>query len=159
MKLIRQTLQATIYTDGTFRQPGSDDGSITLSGVMPENASVKAYPVSVNIGGQKVLAAYDITILYTKDNEEKIYEPQEGAIQVAITNSAVSAAISNGSTDLMVYHLATTQAAPAEVAAASMSADTVVFDADSFSNLCCNRSGFTLYSEIYLPGCKRKCVC
>ena len=133
MKLVRQTLQATIYTDGTFRQTGGDDGSITLSGVMPENAAVKAYPVSVNIGGQKVLAAYDITILYKKGNEEKIYEPQEGAIQVAITNSAVSAAISNGSTDLMVYHLATTQAAPAEVAAASMSADTVVFDADSFS--------------------------
>lgn len=132
-KLVRQTLQAAIYTDGTFRQTGGDDGSITLSGVMPENAAVKAYPVSVNIGGQKVLAAYDITILYKKGNEEKIYEPQEGAIQVAITNSAVSAAISNGSTDLMVYHLATTQAAPAEVSSASMSADTILFEADSFS--------------------------
>ena len=132
-KLVRQTLQAAIYTDGTFRQTGGDDGSITLSGVMPENAAVKAYPVSVNIGGQKVLAAYDITILYTKDNVEKIYEPQEGAIQVAITNSAVSAAISNGSTDLMVYHLAAAQAVPTEIASASTSADTVIFEADSFS--------------------------
>ena len=61
-ELKEQLITAELYTDATYSEPFLTDTQITISGEMPENAYVKSYPVSYDIEGMSVIAAYDITI-------------------------------------------------------------------------------------------------
>lgn len=105
------------------------NASITLQGVMPCNAQASAEAVEVELEGKKVLAAYDITIY---DEKKKVYQPQEGAISVAISNIALEEAISSGA-EISVYHMEDENAAPTEIEEVSSTESGITFEAESFS--------------------------
>lgn len=76
-ELIEQSLAATIYTDGTYSEKAKDAAVITVSGMLPENASVKAYPVNPKneeLAEDEIICAYDITV-FTADG--KVFQPAE----------------------------------------------------------------------------------
>lgn len=119
--------EEVVLTEQTL-SVSTGDATVTLQGVMPENASVQAVPVQVSIEGQEVLAAYDITIY---DAKGQVYQPQEGAIKVDITNAAVAEARASQE-EVSVYHMENAASAPQEVAAAP-EGNGVTFQAESFS--------------------------
>ena len=96
-ELEEQELTADVYTDEA-RDEESDDGTvITVKGELPEGASVEAYPVEVeDFDGEKVLAAYDITI-YGPDGGE--FQPED-PVQVSISAPELKNADS-----VDIYHL------------------------------------------------------
>ncbi len=128
-EVAEQTLDAQIYADDSYKAGADDTADITLSGVMPEGAVVKSYPVDVELEGVNVLAAYDITI-YDADGNE--YQPQDGAITVTIDTDKIQAALADD-TALAVYHMEDADAQPQEVATIAADADEVAFEAESFS--------------------------
>ena len=69
-----QTLTAQIFTDQTYRTSAEDDTVITVSGMLPKGAEVKAYPANVKTENQ-VVCAYDIAIFLPDGSQ---YEPGEG---------------------------------------------------------------------------------
>lgn len=69
-----QTLTAQIFTDQTYRTSAEDDTVITVSGMLPKGAEVKAYPANVKTENQAV-CAYDIAIFLPDGSQ---YEPGEG---------------------------------------------------------------------------------
>lgn len=74
--LEEKTLSAVLYTDSTYTTELQDQTSVIVSGNLPKNAVVKAYPVNnINIEGKKILCAWDITIF---DAEGKQWEPENG---------------------------------------------------------------------------------
>ena len=73
-----QTIQAVIYTDETLQQKSDDKTVITITGLLPEGATARAYPVTLKEGtleGQNVLLAYDITVV---DQSGGIIEMTDG---------------------------------------------------------------------------------
>ncbi|MDO4304671.1 MAG: hypothetical protein Q4D94_12235, partial [Bacillota bacterium] len=88
----------------------TDDGAwITVSGLLPEGAAVNAVPVSVEIEGKVVLAAYDITILDAGGVEYQITE----AVTVSITTPALKEANDD---KVSIYHMEDTDSAAQKVA-------------------------------------------
>lgn len=78
------TLTAVIYNNDKYKLVTEDDTVITMTGRLPEDAVVKAYPVELEVEGQKVFYAYDITIFLP---DGSIYEPTEGdSITVKISS-------------------------------------------------------------------------
>lgn len=115
----------------TVKASDSGASAVTLSGMMPEGASARAIPVHVEIEGQTILAAYDITI-YDRDGKE--FQPEQGSIRVEIADAAVQEAVAQAE-DISVFHMENAQAAPEAVAGEKVDAagDTVAFEAESFS--------------------------
>ena len=108
----------------------SDNGTeISISGYMPEDATVKAYPVKVEIPGQNVLAAYDITI-YTKDEDGNDVEWQPEIPLSVVMKSAKIGEVENA---VSIYHMEDKKAAPEFIGEASVEEDKAEFTADSFS--------------------------
>ena len=73
-----QTIQAVIYTDETLQQRSADETIILITGMLPEGATARAYPVILEEGvleGQSVLLAYDITIV---DRDGVLIESADG---------------------------------------------------------------------------------
>ncbi|MCD8363841.1 MAG: leucine-rich repeat protein [Lachnospiraceae bacterium] len=69
----------------------ADDAVITVSGLLPEDAFITAEPVNVEIEGQYVLFAFDISILYSDEEEnEVVYEPEDGAVSVTIESAEIT---------------------------------------------------------------------
>lgn len=68
------TLTAAIYTDEGYETPADDSTRITVTGVIPEGAQVRAFPVEVELAEETVLCAYDISI-YLADGS--LFEPEE----------------------------------------------------------------------------------
>lgn len=102
LKDFEDGLQATIYTDSSYMTEGDDDAEITVSGRMPENAVIKAYPVDVTIDGVAVLASYDITIFDSaKENAHKFQPLSDYPVDVSISSAAIEA-----SESVSVYHIA-----------------------------------------------------
>lgn len=74
--LVQNTLTAKIYTDSSYETELTDQTSITVSGKLPENASVKAYPIeNVTMDGEEILYAWDISIY---DAQGNLWEPEDG---------------------------------------------------------------------------------
>lgn len=99
---------------------------------MPEGASATAKSVSVDIEGQVVLAAYDITI-YDADGKE--YQPEDGAIRVKIETSSVKEAVEERK-DVSLYHMKDTGSTPEKItdkASMTQTEKGIAFDAESFS--------------------------
>ncbi|MCR5776206.1 MAG: InlB B-repeat-containing protein [Lachnospiraceae bacterium] len=117
---------------------------ITLSGVMPDNAYSKAYPVQLELTDKNVIAAYDITIFYENENgEEVVFNPNDNEnsdkIRVDITNDAIKEAIED-ERDLSVYHaenefekVENIEKLDDKKNDIDNSGDTVSFDAECFS--------------------------
>ena len=102
---------------------------ISVTGYMPEDATVKAYPVSVSIPGVKVLTAYDITI-YVKDEDGKEIEWQPVIpLNVSIEDSKLAKAEGRVS----VFHMEDKNADAEHIADATVDEGGVQFEAESFS--------------------------
>ncbi len=128
--LVEQTVNATIYGDDSeidLLSVPSD--SIILTGMLPEGATVSAYPVEISIDGITVLAAYDITITDAEGNE---FQPTDSPLLVSIATSAIADAL-NDEADLVVYHLEDAAAEPEQIAILATEDGAVEFEADSFS--------------------------
>ena len=131
-ELIEQTIQAVVYEDADCLMLADSDEPvdvITLTGNMPEGAEAKAYPVQVEIEGEVVLAAYDITIY---DAQGNVYQPQDGAIQVKIETPHIAQALQQDS-ELSVYHMEDETAEPEKVEEVAAVETAVEFAAESFS--------------------------
>ncbi len=108
-----QTIDAKIYEDDSYGFRLADGTSITLTGMMPVDAEVKAYPVEVEIEDVNILAAYDITIF---DKHGKEFQPEEDdAIEVLIENDAIYEALDDEH-ELTIYHMEDEFDEPEEIA-------------------------------------------
>ncbi|MCD8074842.1 MAG: leucine-rich repeat protein [Lachnospiraceae bacterium] len=113
--LVQQTLDVT-----------SDATTITVNGLLPEGASITATPVEVEIEGENVLLAFDISIYYENaDGETVVFEPEDGTITVTIA----SAEITGGSS---VYYVPE-EGEPEKLDTAEAEDGAVAFDAEHFS--------------------------
>ncbi len=136
--LEEQTVEAVIYDSAESAQmeimlmdltQQEQQAKITLTGEMPKNAVVKAYPVNVEIESEKILAAYDITIY---DEQGNAFQPENGAITVKIETLEIQEALAE-TTELNVYHMEDEQAAPEVVEEVVPEETAVSFEAESFS--------------------------
>ena len=136
--LEEQTVEAVIYDSAESAQmeimlmdlaQQEQQAKITLTGEMPKNAVVKAYPVNVEIESEKILAAYDITIY---DEQGNVFQPENGAITVKIETPEIQEALAE-TTELNVYHMEDEQAAPEVVEEVVPEETAVSFEAESFS--------------------------
>lgn len=76
VQLEQQTVTAELYTDSTYATAEKSENAVVVSGNLPENGSVKAFPVNnISVEGMKVLCAWDITIFDAEGNK---WEPAEG---------------------------------------------------------------------------------
>ena len=79
-ELSDQQLTAAVYTDSTYSTLYTDnDIVITVSGLLPEGAQVRAYPVQpdhAELAEVSVLCAYDITVFTA---EGQVFRPAEDA--------------------------------------------------------------------------------
>lgn len=78
------TVEASLYTDGSYSQRLEGEIRILLSGQLPEDVEAKAYPVSVEIEGKEVLCAYDIRLF----RHGAVYEPEQ-SISVTVCDPAL----------------------------------------------------------------------
>ncbi len=127
--LTEQTVQARIFSDASAVRTMTVSEIITLSGLLPENASAAAYPVDVKIGDMTILGAYDITIY---DGNGYEFEPEDGRIHVTIANSAIRSALSDGANPV-VCHINDETSELELVKVTSTEDGAVEFDAESFS--------------------------
>jgi len=105
----------------------TDDGAwITVGGLLPEGATVNAVPVSVEIEGKVVLAAYDITILDADGAEYQITE----SVTVSITTSALKEANND---KVSIYHMEDVDSPAQKVADVDVNYNKVSFEAEGFS--------------------------
>ena len=124
-KTVEQTIDALLYTDGTYSELLANDSAVTITGALPDGATAKAYPVTVD--AENVRAAYDITLFDASGAE---FEP-ESAVTVDISTPEIETAIENGA-DLTAYHIADDEITE-EISLTAQSGDTVTFEAESFS--------------------------
>ncbi len=132
--LKEQTVEAQIFSEKSGESSMkamsvSDSGRVILSGLLPENAAVKAVPVDVQIGDMTILAAYDITIW---DENGYEFEPEDGQIHVTICSSAIRRAMDQGA-EPVVCHISDETSALENVDVTAADDGAVEFDAESFS--------------------------
>ena len=65
---------AVLYTDGTYTERSTDTTVITVTGLIPAEAEIRAYPVTIE-SEKEVLLAFDLTIFLP---DGTIFEPAEG---------------------------------------------------------------------------------
>ncbi|SFX84992.1 InlB B-repeat-containing protein [Ruminococcus sp. XPD3002] len=120
-----QTVTAELYTDETYSEPLVSDTEITLTGVMPEEVSVKGYPVSCEIEDMETIAAYDITVF----DGETVFQPSEKAINVTFSLPEL---VETDSGDISVFHI-DDEGNQTEITDVIADSEKVSFDAESFS--------------------------
>lgn len=144
--LIEQTLEALIYTDGTYLQPAEDSTVITVSGMLPEGAQARAYPVTLEtdlINGQPVILAYDISIFY---GEEQLYEQSDTPLNVTFRPADWEAMPEDA--DYNIYYIP--EEGEPEPVDTVVEEQTVNFLTDHFSTYAMTSGGTA--STIYLNG-------
>ena len=121
---------------------------ITLAGEMPEDAYAEATPVDVEIEGQKVLTAYDITIYTTDDRGEAVEWQPSSPLSVSIFDSKLESADTSDGVD--VFHMETEDAQPQLVTETRANDNKVVFEAESFSIYAISAPTYYITYEFYL---------
>ncbi|MCD7745649.1 MAG: leucine-rich repeat protein [Lachnospiraceae bacterium] len=123
----------------------SGDATITVSGLLPENATITAAPVEVEIEGENVLLAFDISIFYEDaDGETVIFEPEDGAVTVTIESSEIT----DGSS---VYYVPE-EGEPEKLDTTETEEGLVAFDAEHFSTYAVTSSGSVVASGTIANG-------
>lgn len=110
---------AVIYTDETYSEFSTDTTVITVTGLIPADAEIRAYPVTVE-SEKDVLCAYDLTIFLP---DGTVFEPAEGE------NLTVSIMAPELSGD--VYYIP--EDGDPELIDSTVTEDGVKFDAGHFS--------------------------
>ena len=143
--LYRQTLEADLVAapgaGGKLKAigrtlSGADKNTkISLTGMLPDGAYVKAYPVKVEVPGHNVIAAYDITIyVKDKDGNESVWQP-EAPLNVSITNKEITEASEKAAEDssFSVFHMENKDAKAVKVEDLDLAGGEASFEAGSFS--------------------------
>ncbi|MCD8053968.1 MAG: leucine-rich repeat protein [Lachnospiraceae bacterium] len=99
----------------------ADSAIITVSGMLPEGATVTATPVEVENDELNIVMAFDISIYYADGTE---YEPEDGTVSVTIQSDAIS-----GNND--VYYIP--DEGDAEKVDSEAEDGAIAFDAEHFS--------------------------
>ena len=118
--------EEVVLTEQSLVAHASDDAWVYVSGLLPEGATVTAVPVSVEVEGKVVLAAYDITIL---DADGNVYEITE-SVTVSITATALK---ETEAEEVSVYHMADENSQAEKVADVGINYNKVSFEAEGFS--------------------------
>jgi len=103
--LAQQVLDAVIYTDGTYAEIAQDDTAITVSGLLPVGAEVKAYPVALQtdiINGRQVILAYDISVF---DKNGRLFEQADASVNVSIRPADWEEKTEEDEADYNVYYI------------------------------------------------------
>lgn len=75
-EITETTVAAVIFEDNSYNTKAEDETIITVTGMLPEGVEVKAYPIELELKGQDVIYAYDITMFLADGN---VYELAEDA--------------------------------------------------------------------------------
>lgn len=126
-ELLCQELTAEKYTDSSYSERLENDTEIIIAGDLPQDASVKVYPVDYTIADLRTVAAYDITI-FAADGET-VYEPEEGSVRVTFRMPQLSDIADD---QLEVYHVSE-NGSEQKVDALTAEGDSLTFEAESFS--------------------------
>lgn len=104
---------------------------VVVSGLLPEGAIVVAVPVDMEVEGQEVLVAYDISVYVNKEQQaaDIKWQPEESTIQVEI----ISNAIKNADNDVEVWHKDGEDADPEYVTTTPADGSSVVYDTDTLT--------------------------
>ena len=128
-ELAENQFTATLYTDSSYSAEMENQTPITVSGQLPVNAEVKAYPVeNLSMENEEILYAWDISIF---DENGNLWEPENGnAISVEFQIPEETEEDSSYS----IYYVpeAGTEQKPEEVAS-QISGDAISFEAEHFS--------------------------
>ena len=145
--LEEQSITAEIYTDKSHITLSDDETVITISGMLPVNASAKAHPVTLEndfVDGQALVVAYDITV--TDENGNVFSETENGdTFVVTIAPPTWDEADDNR---LAVYYVP--DSGEPESMNVLQNEDMISFETVHFSVYAVTRSG-TL-SAVYLNG-------
>jgi len=100
-----------------------------LTGKLPANAVVDATPVEIEIGGEDVIAAYDIKIYANEKQREKgkTWQPADDKVEVHFYEEAA------GDGKVNIYHFSTGETEPEYVDTVEAEDGWVNFEAESFS--------------------------
>ena len=115
----------------TSADPLRTDAPVFLTGLLPVNAVATALPVTVDLEGMTVLAAYDITIYADAEAQASgtEWQPEENTVQIHFSD-----VLADEDTTLAVYHIPDEAEAPELVTTITPDADgDVSFDAPGFS--------------------------
>lgn len=150
--ITRQTITAVIYTDETMEQIAEEDTTvITITGLLPENVTAKAYPVVLEdtvVDGKNLVFAYDIT-LYDKDGV--LIENQESEYPITVTIEPAEWGEGSQDTnpeDYQIYYIP--EEGEPEPMETEGSEDAVSFTTDHFSVYALAVKGSSL--TVYLNG-------
>jgi len=122
-----QTITAALFTDESYSQCFLSETEITLTGEMPAGASAKGYPVSCEIEGMKVIAAYDLTIF--ESDGKTVFQPDRQTVHVTFSMPELA---DTASDDIAVFHI-DGDGNRTEIADVSADSEQVSFEAESFS--------------------------
>ena len=149
--LVRSGAKGIALTADAAEEPEEPDGEETvdwpegalyansdfyLTGKVPGNGVIDVTPVTVEIDGEDVIAAYDIRI-YTNEKQRekgKTWQPAGKKVQVHFYNEAFA------SNTLNIYHLETADAAAEYVDTRTAEDGWLTFEAESFSVYAVTRS-------------------
>ena len=118
------SVTAQIFTDGTYETLSGENVVITLSGAIPEDAYVKAFPVTLQTE-MDILFAYDITIFR---GDGSVFEPSDGEVVNVLIQSPV---LETAEENLEVYHIP--EEGDPDLVESDISDGEVSFDASHFS--------------------------
>lgn len=126
IKLTEQTIVADC-PQGTIHE----GDQVVVSGLLPEGAIAVAIPVDMEVEGQEVLVAYDISVYADKEQQaaDIKWQPEESKIQVEI----ISTAIKNADNDVEVWHKDGEDTNPEYVTSTSTDGSSVVYDTDTLT--------------------------
>jgi len=142
-----RTIRAVIYTDATLQQRAEDETAILITGLLPDGAAARAYPVKLEdglIAGETVLLAYDITIV---DAEGNPINQADG--QATFTVSIQPPGWTPSEDENYNIYYVPEDGAP-EIMDSESEEDTVSFTTDHFSTYALTATGSA--NTIYLNG-------
>lgn len=98
-QVVEEGVEAAIFTDASYTQTISDGMKIRVSGNLPNDAVIYAYPVQVALEERSVLCAYDITVFLS---DGSVYEPEEELTVHFITQTLPS---QEAETQYSIYYI------------------------------------------------------
>lgn len=116
-------IKAVIFTDHKLNKKAETTDEILIEGLLPDGINATAFPVEVEVTGEQVLVAYNIS-LWLDENE---YQPNPGEIVVRIQSEKLPE-----SSDVGVYHVED-NGEPTLVTETVTEDGMASFDADHFS--------------------------
>lgn len=139
--LTEQQLTAEMYTDASYTEGMESDVKIQVSGLLPEGAVVRAYPVQmedtdfedISVNSESVLCVYDITVFMTDAEGGFVpFEPEEDALLTVtfVLNEGMVSETADGNS-IHVFHIS--DEGEMETIIPQVDGGTVSFEAEHFS--------------------------